>query len=410
MTQLWFAMAVLTVIAMGFVFVPAWRNRETLETAEDRRHQNVDIFRERLSELEQERDNGNLDESDFESLKIELERNLLIDAEEPEQAAAPVKLNTQTRVTIALLALLIPAISIGLYAKLGRSADLELAMNDPFQGRQPTMEEAVSELERQLGRNPDNAEGWFLLATSYLNMARYDESVTALEKVLKLLPPDAPQYPGVIAQYAQAIYFANGSQMDEAVMTQVEKALSLDPYEITALGLLGISAFEQGEYETAITHWRKALTNAEGASEQSLLSGIRSARDRLVELGKPVPDLPELVEASIPVQVTLSETLKASVSPEQTVFVFARPVGGRMPLAAVKLTVADLPVALVLDDTLAMNPEMTLSSVTEVEVSARISVAGQPQAQPGDMFGVISPVAVHGLTKPLDLVIDQVVE
>ncbi|MFW1677711.1 c-type cytochrome biogenesis protein CcmI [Pontibacter sp. JAM-7] len=410
MTQLWFAMAVLTVIAMGFVFFPAWRGSRVKETAEDRRHQNVDIFRERLSELEQERDNGNLDNDDFDSLKTELERNLLIDADEPEQAQEAVKLTGATRVTIMLLALLIPAISIGLYADLGRSGDLEQALNDPFDGRQPTMEQAVAELERQLDRNPDNAEGWFLLATSYLNMERYTDAVTALEKVLKILPQDAPQYAGVMGQYAQALYFANGGQMDDTVMQQVEKTLAREPYEITALGLLGISAFEQQEYETAITHWRKALTNADGASQQSLLSGIRSARDRLVELGKPVPDLPELVDAAIPVSVSIADALKASVTPDQTVFVFARPVGGRMPLAAVKLTVADLPVSLVLDDSLAMNPQMTLSSVTEVEVSARISVAGQPQAQPGDMFGVIAPVTVQGQAEPLQLVIDQVVE
>ncbi len=81
-----------------------------------------------------------------------------------------------------------------------------------------------------------------------------------------------------------------------------------------------------------------------------------------------------------------------------------------MPLAAVKLTVADLPAEVVLDDSAAMGPQQTLSAANSVELSARISRSGQPQAEPGDLYGLIGPVEVRGVDGSVALVIDKVVE
>ena len=81
-----------------------------------------------------------------------------------------------------------------------------------------------------------------------------------------------------------------------------------------------------------------------------------------------------------------------------------------MPLAAKRLTVADLPVSLVLDDSLSMSPDALLSSADQVEVIARISASGEPRPAAGDLSGMISPVAVHDQVDILELSIDQVVE
>ena len=91
-------------------------------------------------------------------------------------------------------------------------------------------------------------------------------------------------------------------------------------------------------------------------------------------------------------------------------FIFARPVGVRMPLAAKRVTVADLPLNIVLDDSLSMSPQAKLSGAETVEIVARISASGQPTPQPGDLSGTISPVAVHGQVDILELSIDHIVE
>ena len=415
MIELWIGIALLTLLAVAFVYLPFLRARKQIlgEQVEDRSQQNVDIFKERLAELEQERASGNLDESDFAALKTELERNLLTDVDQKQATQGKLAVTTQVLITITILALMIPVASIGMYSVFGRSADLELSMQqpkDPFNGQQPTLEQAIAQLEKELEIQPENPEGWFLLSTTYMNQGRFSEGANGFKKVLELLPTDAPQYASVMGQYAQALFFANDSKMTDEVKVQINKTLEIEPFEITVLGLLGIEAFEQQDYESALDYWLKALRNADGQTADSLRSGVRKARDELLAQGKDVPEIPELMEAAIQVKVSLSPELAEQVSPEHNVFVFAREVGGRMPLAAAKISVADLPANIVLDDSMAMSPEARLSSVPTVEVSARISKEGQPQAQAGDFYGTISPVQVRGTTLPLFLVIDKVVE
>lgn len=409
MMALWGAIALLTLIAVAVVFLPLLRAGRLArrDEAEDRQHQNIDIYRERLAELESERASGTLDDDNFEVLKLELERNLLIDAEDNRTPVLKaVRPGAAQLTTVVLLALLIPVAAIGLYDRIGRADDLERAMNPP---QMPTLEQAIAELKRELEANPDNAEGWYLLGTTYVNQGRFDEGLDAFRRVAEILPPEAPQYAGVQGQIAQALYFQAGGMTDQ-VRAQIEHTLALDPNDMAALGLLGIDAYEQADYRAAIEYWSHALDNASGQAAQSLRAGIEQAKEQLIAAGEALPDLPQAAAASIRVSITLADELKAQVSPDQTLFVYARPVGGRMPLAAVRHRVADLPLEVVLDDSLAMMPGAELSSVDRVEVGARISATGQAAAAPGDLIGSVAPVETATPGQRVELVIDRVVE
>ena len=84
----------------------------------------------------------------------------------------------------------------------------------------------------------------------------------------------------------------------------------------------------------------------------------------------------------------------AGVSPEDTVFIFARPAeGARVPLAVLRKQVRDLPSDFSLDDSLAMSPAARLSQASSVIVGARISKSGNPMSQPGDIEVLSAPVA-----------------
>ncbi len=417
MTALWLGIALLSLLAVAFVLVPVYRARQAESEVQpdvDRRQLNITIYEERLAELEAERASGTLDEENFDSLKLELERNLLQDVEDTVGSSSkPVKVTRQSIITAFLLAALIPAAGLAIYSDYGRSGDLAVALNrpaDPFNGRQPTVEEAIAALQERLKEEPGNPEGWYLLANTFMSLQDFAAAADGYSKALQYLPEDAPQYAGVNGQYAQALFFANSGKMNQQIRDEVDKTLSADPFDVTALGLLGIESYESGDYGAAIEFWRKGLTNATPEQADSLKSGITSARDKLLAAGGTVPDLPELAEAKIPLTVSLSPELQSRVTPDMTVFIFARPVGGRMPLAAKRVTVADLPLNLVLDDSMAMSPQAKLSGAQTVEVTARISASGQPTPQPGDLSGTISPVAVHGQVDILELSIDHIVE
>lgn len=80
--------------------------------------------------------------------------------------------------------------------------------------------------------------------------------------------------------------------MTPQVRTQIDKTLAIEPFEIAALGLLGIDAYEQENYELALEHWLKALRNAEGQTAETLRGGVRRARDALLAQGKEVRKSP----------------------------------------------------------------------------------------------------------------------
>lgn len=112
--------------------------------------------------------------------------------------------------------------------------------------------------------------------------------------------------------------------------------------------------------------------------------------------------------ASVSGSVALAAALADKAQPEDTVFVFARAVDGpRIPLAALRRQVKDLPFDFRLDESMAMSPEATLSSTTRVVITARVSRSGDAIAAAGDLSGVSAPVDVGSSGVKID--IDSVV-
>jgi len=78
--------------------------------------------------------------------------------------------------------------------------------------------------------------------------------------------------------------------------------------------------------------------------------------------------------------------LAGQAKPEDILFVFARAEEGpRMPLAATRATVADLPLHFRFDDSMALGGGRKLSDFKTVGVEARIAKAGMVQSSRGDL-------------------------
>lgn len=106
-------------------------------------------------------------------------------------------------------------------------------------------------------------------------------------------------------------------------------------------------------------------------------------------------------------RIELAAALKDKVKADDVVFIFARPTDGqRMPLAAQRARVADLPMDFMLDDSQALMPEAKLSSAQQVRIEVRISKTGVAAPGKGDLTGQSS--AVKPGTKGLRIAIDRV--
>jgi cytochrome c-type biogenesis protein CcmH len=105
-------------------------------------------------------------------------------------------------------------------------------------------------------------------------------------------------------------------------------------------------------------------------------------------------------------KVTLSPALAGKVSPNDSLYVFARAkTGPRAPLATLRLQVKDLPANFSLNDSMARSGVQLSSFPDEVIVGARVSKSGSPMPQSGDLQGLSQPVRIGA--SGINVVIDQ---
>ena len=202
----------------------------------------------------------------------------------------------------------------------------------------------------------------------------------------------------------------------------ITRALNLDPDNEHALWLGSIAQQQAGNHDAALQGFNRLAAVAQDDPEA--LATIEQMRSRSIaamaglqqgENGAAATAPSTESEqtdttaenASIAVAVSLSEQARSASSDDQVVFVYARATDGPpMPLAVSRISVADLPVTITLDNSMAMIPTMTLSTFPSVTIGARVSTTGNAAAQTGDWFTEASDIDPIN-TDSVELTIDQ---
>ena len=266
--------------------------------------------------------------------------------------------------------------------------------------------QAMSEkLAARLKDTPDDVEGWRMLGRTQMALEQPAQAAQSYQRVVQLMPKDA----GALADYADALAVRDGRELKGEPTQLIEQALKLDPAHMKALILAGTAAFNRGDFAKAVAYWDRA--GQIGPPDNPMAQQARAAAAEAREAGKlPPPAGTSTAAAAIaspanpansasPARVSgtvsLAALLRGKVSPDDTVFIVARPAdGSRMPLAILRKQVRDLPFPFTMDDSQAMSAASKLSGAKTVIVVARISKSGQASAQPGDLEGSTEPVAV----------------
>jgi len=283
----------------------------------------------------------------------------------------------------------------------------------------------AAQLEEKLKTNPNDGAGWAMLARSYNAIGEYEQAVNAYKKAAAIITDD----PQLLVDYADALAVSQGRKLEGEPMKLVERALELDPDNVKGLALKATELFDRKDYSGAIALWERCITvmpanneelvkqlraniieaktlgGAGGASESTASAGSGSpgpassngqttdsatAADSGQDAGAPSGG-----SASLSGVVTLADSLADKVSPNDTVFIFARPVSGpRMPVALLKRQVKDLPLQFTLDESSAMMPTLTLAQYPNVLVGARVAKSGDAIPRSGDLEGTSGPVKV----------------
>ncbi|WP_054900022.1 c-type cytochrome biogenesis protein CcmI [Pseudomonas sp. NBRC 111131] len=385
MTEFWLSAGLLLLAALSFLLIPILRGRR-LQQEEDRTALNVALYQERVAELAAQQAAGVLDDDQLASGRDEAARELLADTEGSE----PPRQGHLGKTLPLLAAVLVPLMALGLYLHFGAADKVELTQE--FAAAPTSMEEMTTRLERAVQAQPDSAEGLYFLGRAYMAEQRPADAARAYERAVAL----AGRQPELLGQWAQALYFAADKQWSAQVQALTDEALTADPNEVTSLGLRGIAAFEGERYQEAIDYWKRLLAQLPqgDASRAALQGGIDRAAERLGNTGG---TLAAPFAARLNVRVELAPALKDKVRPDDAVFIFARASNGPpMPVAAKRVTVAQLPLEVELSDADAMMPQMKLSDFPEVQLVARVSRAGQPTH--GEWIGQGAPLATSTQT------------
>ena len=431
MTYFYLSVAALVVVALALLLRPWWRGSRRLASADSLPAVNAAIHRDRLGELERDRSNGTLSAADLAEAREELQRQLLDDTAATEVVVA----DSFSRRSGIAIAILLPLTAVALYVLLGSPLAV-LPGDAQTQRATADMEQLVTKLAKKLEQNPDNPEGWAMLARSYKSLGRWDDAERAFAKV----GPDLDRNAELLVEYAEMLAQKNNG-FDDRSRQLIQKALRLEPNNMLALFLGGGDAFDSGRYGEAAALWERLLPQLEPGGEDARMVESRIAQARELSGGKrpavakgnvlpgtvaPQDDVHRAAArtaqgadksavtpaansaaTSVSGRVELSPALKGKANPDDVVFIFARAVDGpRMPLAAKRVRAADLPLDFMLDDSQAVMPGATISSVQQVRVEVRVSKSGQAQAGKGDLTG--KSAAVRPGTKGLKIVIDQI--
>lgn len=272
MTQFAIFATLLIVVVAAFILPPLWLGLRAPKPRADRKEANLVIFRDQLAELERENAEGSLATTDFEQAKSELQRRLLEEIE-PSATDGLAATHGPSRKTAIAILLLLPILGLLGYGMLGNPKALDpMQTAAPQQMTPEKINEMVASLAAKMQANPDDLQGWLMLARSYKSLGRYDDAVQAFAKAEKAINEN----PDLLAAYAETIAMANGKGLQGKPAQLVEKALKIDPKHGHSLFLAGAAAMEAGDNKKGITYWEALLEQVEPGSEidQMLRSGI----------------------------------------------------------------------------------------------------------------------------------------
>jgi cytochrome c-type biogenesis protein CcmH len=297
----WVLAASLVVIALSYVLPPLLQRTE--EAMDERERANVSIYRDQFDELERDLRDGVLDKEQYEQGRLELQRRLLEDvaATTPASGTATTAKSSarEGRTTAILLGSAIPVAALFLYFQIGTpqalnstvrqaqpSAQGEEAAASPLapsgQPGAPTQQEIegrVAKLAERLKENPNDTQGWLMLARSLRSFNRYREASEAYAQAAALAGNDAD----VWADYAETLALANDSNLQGQPLELVKRALQLNPSHQKALWLAGNAAFQAQDFQQSISYWERLVKLLPAGSEgaQSVAARIEEARARI---------------------------------------------------------------------------------------------------------------------------------
>jgi len=423
MTDMWWSFTALAFVAIAFIAFPWMFGRRELVVNDGEDRANVQLYKEHLNDLQQQLERCEIDQQQFDQLKFELERSLLVD-NSVVTTASHQKPMTKPWILVVLAVLLLVS-SVVMYRGIGASQDLEILQLLEDSSRSQVFDnpelleqkrrETLIKIDQRLTEDPDNYFYWTLSARLHSAAEEYTEALQAYRRALVMSPEDV----SLMEEMLMTSYMSSSGKFSPELREIIDRILQLEPNNLPVRGLSARLAMENGDYPLAIEQYQMVLKAlpSEHETAKSIHADIEFAQRALSESGQThgtgtVLDAVNVSEEISGPVLLLNLRLADGVAATEgaTMFVIARKPNVRgPPLAAKRLLVTDFPIEVKLDDSNTMLPGTSLSDVTSLELVARVSQSGSPIKQPGDFQGRVL-VDTPSADLHVEITIDQVVQ
>jgi cytochrome c-type biogenesis protein CcmH len=343
--------------------------------------------------------------------------------------AVPLLRHRQSRLVGAAAALLVVGAAAGLYPLWSNWNWHDTAQN-PAAG--PDVAAMVAKLETHLREDPNDATGWLMLGRSYVALERMDDAIVAYDHAHRLDAGNAEAALGL----GEAMSLRAGGNITPEAAKLFEQALAIEPASPKALLYGGFAAAARGDVNLARTRWLVLKEMHPPAQIEQLLdariaelgpattgsAAVGSAAAGSAAAGSAAVGTPAAgtavagtsseqaaSDAEVSVNIRIAPAMKAHLTREAPLFVFAREPGGKgPPLAAKRLTSAAIGTQIHLSAADSMIPGRSLKKGSRVSITARVSFSGQPLPAAGDLYGELTYDVGQDGTR--DLLIDRVAD
>ena len=283
-------LGLMTVAALALLVVPLLRGHGAIAPRAD---YDIEIYRDQLAELGRDVERGVIDADEQASARTEIQRRILAADSATQDKPAT---NTGGSGILAAFAIMmaLPLAAGSLYLGLGSPG----VVDRPFADRPAVVAEAappldanadvatmVAGLAARLEDEPDDLEGWLMLARSYVVLESYDEAVAAMERARKLDGED----PDILASLAENRVFAADGMVTPAAVADFEMLQTIDRSHPAARFYLGMAHLQAGENQLAFDEWTAFARQS--PADAPWMAALREQITRVSGmLGVPVPD------------------------------------------------------------------------------------------------------------------------
>lgn len=281
----WILITFLSVVAMGFVCYPLLRNNVIVRSEVDSEQT---LYKARLLEIDKDLELGRLDETSAKAARAEEARRLIKSSEKTRS----LNVSPTNKLLVIVAALSLPIFALPFYLSIGSPKEALPSGVVAETNSEPSIEDLLTVAEKRLASNPDDTNGWKVVAPVYMRMGRFNDAINAYENVLRV-EGDSAEF---LLKLADVHIEQNQGQFTDTAQDLVSRVLEIDTENAVAKFYTGIIALQNDKPDETRQIWQAMLDTANGDEDW-----VPIIQRRIAELNslEQTPSRPTLDEATI---------------------------------------------------------------------------------------------------------------